>query len=217
VKILALSDEVADYIYSPKLKERFPGVKLVLGCGDVPFFYLEFVVTMFDRPLYYVHGNHDKSKQYLSDGRVVDRAEGCEPVENKVVRLAVDGQELLLAGLGGSLRYNNEAEHQYTQAEMVARVARLAPALTWNRLRYGRALDILITHAPPRGIHDATDLAHTGFDAFKPLMESFRPRFLLHGHSHVYRNDVPTATRYKDTQVLNVYPYRVIEFEKDYV
>jgi len=217
VKILALSDEVADYIYSPKLKERFPDVGLVLGCGDVPFFYLEFVVTLLNRPLYYVHGNHDKSQQYLSDGRIIDRAEGCEPVDGQVTRVTDAPGNLLLAGLGGSLRYNAEAQHQYTQAEMAARAARLAPALTWNRLRYGRCLDILITHAPPHGIHDADDLAHTGFDAFKPFLERFRPRFLLHGHSHIYRNDVVTVTRYKDTQVINVYPYRVIEFEKNHV
>lgn len=217
MKILALSDEVSDYIYTPELKQRFPDVDLVLGCGDVPFFYLEFVVTLLNRPLYYVHGNHDKGRQYLSDGRIIDRAEGCEPVDGQVTRVTELSEPLWLAGLGGSLRYNDEAQHQYTQTEMAGRIAQLAPALTWNRMRYGRSLDILITHAPPRGIHDADDRAHTGFDAFKPFMERFRPRFLLHGHSHVYRNDAVTMTRYKETQVINVYPYRVLEFEKTYV
>jgi hypothetical protein len=43
-------------------------------------------------------------------------------------------------------------------------------------------------------------------------MDLFRPKLLLHGHSHVYRNDAITVTRYKDTRVVNVYPYRVIEW-----
>jgi hypothetical protein len=43
-------------------------------------------------------------------------------------------------------------------------------------------------------------------------MDVFRPRLLLHGHAHVYRPDVITSTRYKDTQVINVYPYRTIEW-----
>lgn len=216
MKLLALSDEVVDFIYSPRVQERFGDVDLVVGCGDLPFFYLEFIVTMLGKPLYYVHGNHDKLSQYHSDGRIVSRAEGCEAVENMSVYIAGPRGGLLLAGLGGSIRYN-PGPHQYTQAEMAKRVLALTPALLVNRARYGRFLDVLITHSPPRGIHDGRDMAHIGFDALLTVMDRFRPRFLLHGHSHVYRNDIPTATRYKQTQVINVYPYRVIELERDYV
>jgi hypothetical protein len=96
---------------------------------------------------------------------------------------------------------------------MWGRALGLAPALAANRLRYGQFLDILVAHAPPRGIHDGADLAHTGFDAFLSFMEVFKPRYLLHGHAHVYRSDTVTRTRYQETEVLNVYPYRVIEWE----
>jgi Icc-related predicted phosphoesterase len=208
MKILAISDEVVDSLYSPRIKEKYADVDLVLGCGDLPFYYLEFIVTMLDVPLYYVPGNHDKPNQYMSDGRVVNRAEGCEPLDGRLASRST----LLLAGLGGCLRYNADASHQYTQGEMQARVMGLAPALLANRVRYGRFLDVFISHAPPRGIHDGPDLAHTGFDAFLKLMDWFQPRFWLHGHSHVYRTDAVTATRYKQTVVLNVYPCRVIEW-----
>jgi len=216
VKILALSDEVVESLYRPEIKDRFGDVDLILGCGDLPFFYLEFMVTILGKPLYYVHGNHDKPSQYLSDGRIIDRAEGCESIEDRVLKLEANGATALVAGLGGSIRYN-VGPHQYTQAEMHARVLSLSPALLGNRLRYGRFLDILISHAPPWGIHESGDFAHTGFQAFCSVMDRFRPKYLLHGHSHVYRNDAVTATRYKDTQVLNVYPYRLIEFGKNYV
>jgi hypothetical protein len=38
-------------------------------------------------------------------------------------------------------------------------------------------------------------------------MRVFRPRYLLHGHVHVYRRDIPNVTRFEDTIVINVYPY----------
>ena len=216
MKILALSDQVVEAIYSPRIKESCADVDFVIGCGDLPFYYLEFIVTMLNAPLYYVPGNHDSPRQYHSDGRVVSRAEGCELLDGSVMRARcianrrVASGRLLLAGLGGCLRYNADASHQYTQSEMWMRALSLAPALIFNRLRFGRYLDILVTHAPPRGIHDGADLAHTGFDAFLWVMRAFRPRFLLHGHSHIYRRDVAT-TRYKHTEVLNVYPARLVE------
>ncbi len=231
MKILAISDEVVDFIYSPQIKEKYADVDLVLGCGDLPFYYLEYIVTILDVPLYYVPGNHDRREQYLSDGRVVYRAEGCERLDRRAVRLpAVSlasqrrpdaaairaaSPQLLLAGLGGSLRYNRDIGHQHTEAEMVSRVLSVAPQLAANRLRYGRYLDILVTHAPPRGIHDRDDPAHTGFATFCRFMDVFQPRLLLHGHSHVYRGDTVTSSRYKRTQIVNVYPYRVIEWEPD--
>ena len=216
MKILAVSDEVSEAIYTPALKQKYGDVDLVLGCGDLPYYYLEFIVNALDVPLYYVPGNHDQKAQYLSDGRTIYQAEGCTEVDGQAVvafranSAAPSG--LLLAGLGGSLRYNRQGQHQYTQAEMHQRALSLTPALLSNRMRYGRFLDILITHAPPRGIHDRPSQAHTGLDAFLWLMRVFKPRFLVHGHTHRYRQDVPPMSHYLETDVLNVYPYRVFEW-----
>jgi hypothetical protein len=44
-------------------------------------------------------------------------------------------------------------------------------------------------------------------------MDVFKPRFLLHGHAHIYRRDTVTVTHYKATDVINVYPYRLIEYQ----
>ncbi len=212
MKILAVSDEVVDQIYSPRLKMNHADIDLVIGCGDLPFYYLEFIVTLLDVPLYYVPGNHDRPNQYLSDGRILNRAEGCELLDGRALAVA-PRRPLLLAGLGGCMRYNPNGVHQYSPGEMQARVWGLAPALALNRLRHGRALDIFVAHSPPRGIHDGEDLAHTGFSAFLPLMDFARPRLLLHGHAHVYRSDAVTRTQYQQTTVMNVYPYRVIDFD----
>jgi uncharacterized protein len=214
MKILAVSDEVCDGIYTPLLKKKYGDVDLVLGCGDLPFFYLEFIVNALDVPVYYVPGNHDQKQQYMSDGRTLERAEGCVDLDGQAAAAApTPGTRLLLAGLGGCLRYNDHGQHQYTQFEMYQRAYGLAPGLLANRLRQGRALDIMLTHAPPRGIHDRPTQAHTGLDAFLWLMRTFKPRLWLHGHTHRYRQDVPAVTQYEATEVINVYPYRVIEWQ----
>jgi Icc-related predicted phosphoesterase len=97
---------------------------------------------------------------------------------------------------------------------MMHKVWRLVPALVLNRLRYGRYLDILITHAPPAGIHDKPDRCHQGFPAFRTFMDWFRPRYLIHGHIHVYGPEEQTTTIYGHTQVINTYGYRVVEIDE---
>jgi Icc-related predicted phosphoesterase len=87
----------------------------------------------------------------------------------------------------------------------------LLPRLWLNRMKYGRALDILITHSPPRGIHDQPDLPHKGFEVFLPLLKFARPRYLLHGHIHLYRS-APQETQFESTKVINIYPLRVLEW-----
>ena len=93
---------------------------------------------------------------------------------------------------------------------MAYKAWRLTPTLLMNRVFYGRCVDILITHSPPFGIHDGKDLPHRGFKTFLELMKRFQPRYLLHGHKHVYKSE-PRRTRYLSTEVVNVYPSRIIE------
>jgi Icc-related predicted phosphoesterase len=208
VKILALSDEVVEAIYSPQVVDLYGDVDLVVGCGDLPYYYLEYVAAMLQADVVYVYGNHDRT-QYMSDGRIVSGAEGCIPIDGR--SLMING--ILIAGLGGSMRYQPNAINQYTEDEMRLRIFSLIPQLLANRLRYGRYLDILVTHAPPRSIHDGSDLTHLGFKAFLTLMRYARPRYLLHGHKHVYRQDRQQETVYMNTTVANVYPSRVIEWD----
>ncbi len=212
MKILAVSDQVVEHLYSPFVKERFGDVDLVVGCGDLPNFYLDYIVSMLNVPLTLVPGNHDLPvTPPYSDQDPESR--GAPRWSANIDGMVVKEQGLLLAGLGGSIRYRPDGVHQYTQAEMTCRVLALAPRLCWNRIRYRRFLDILVTHAPPRGIHDAEDPAHVGFEAFNKFIAHFRPRYLLHGHSHVYRHGAVTTTQLGPTTIINVYPYRLIEVD----
>jgi Icc-related predicted phosphoesterase len=97
---------------------------------------------------------------------------------------------------------------------MRGQVARLIPQLLWNRQRHGRYLDVLVTHSPPFGIHDRTDLPHTGFKIFLQLMRVFKPRYLLHGHIHIYRRDTARRTQVGGTEVINVYPYKLLDIPR---
>jgi len=207
VKILAVSDQVVKSIYSAYICERFADVAVVLSCGDLPYSYLEFIVSMLNVPCFFVHGNHDQP-ECQSDGCVLSEPGGWVDLDGR----AVQARGIILAGLEGSVRYKPEGNYQYTEAQMALKVRRMIPALLMNRVRYGRYLDVLITHAPPLGIHDGEDLCHRGFKALLWLMERFRPRYLIHGHKHVYGPET-RQTRYRDTQVINAYPFYALDLD----
>ena len=206
MKILAVSDQVVGSIYSSRIRDQYGDVDMVLACGDLPYYYLEFIVSMLNVPCFYVHGNHDQP-EHTADGRTVTEPGGWVNLDERTVNC----NGLFLGGLEGSMRYKPDVPFQYTEKEMALKVLRMTPSLLMNRLLQGRALDILITHAPPLGIHDGEDWPHRGCKAFVDLMERYRPRYLFHGHKHIYKMDT-WQTRYMDTEVINVYPYRVIEF-----
>ncbi len=208
MNILAVSDIELGFIYNVQIAQRFRNVDLVISCGDLPYYYLEFIISMLDRPLYYVRGNHASKVEITTAG---ERSSpwGAIDLHRRHCRTP---QGLLLAGIEGSLRYNY-GPHQYSQAEMWMMVLGLVPGLLYNRLRHGRFLDIFVTHAPPWGIHDMDDLPHHGIKAFRWFLRVFRPAYHLHGHIHVYRNDTCIETRYAGTTVINCFGYREITFK----
>jgi len=201
MRVLTLSDQVIESLHSPALVRQAQGVELVLSCGDLPADYLEYIVSILNVPLYYVMGNHG------SDGGEKLYPEGCENIDARVVEY----KGLLIAGLEGSMRYNNRPKFQYTENEMRAKIAALTPALVLNRARYGRYLDILITHAPPYHIHDADDLPHQGFKSFVWFIENYKPRYHFHGHVHIYDARTPTETQHGATTIINTYGYKILE------
>jgi len=208
VKILSVSDKVVEHIYSPSLLERHNEVDLILGCGDLPYYYLEFILSMLNVPLFYVHGNHDPEREYLADGTAISGPAGGINLHLHTFK----EKELLLAGLEGSIRYKR-GRFQHTQREMWMNVFYLIPKLLINRLVHGRYLDILVAHSPPYGIHNGEDRVHVGFKAFLWLMKVFKPRYLIHGHRHVYNPNETTETKFMETQVINIYPYKVLDIE----
>ena len=207
MKILAVSDETIDRLYSVGVRETYPDVSMLIGCGDLSYSYLEFLVTVFNVPLFYVPGNHDPRYDYYAAG---SRAEGGTNLDGKVIQT----RGLIMAGLGGSIMYTQGGPNQYTQSEMYLRVYQLLPKILLKSIRHRRRLDILITHSPPFGIHDDDDRAHRGLRALNLLVQVAKPRFMLHGHTIFYKHNIKNhITSYYDTQVVNIYPFRVMDID----
>lgn len=205
VKILAVSDQVVDRVYTLAPSGHFQDVDLILGCGDLPYPYLEYLVTVLNKPMFYVPGNHDPDYDPRDP---LARAEGASNLDLKLAR----HHKFLIGGLGGSIRYRPDGTNQHTQTEAFFRAFKLIPGLLINRLQYGRALDILISHSPPYGIHDEDTQAHTGLRALNWLLKIAKPRYHFHGHTHFYRNNLAQSeSTIGWTNVINVFPYKVIE------
>jgi Icc-related predicted phosphoesterase len=208
MKILSVSDQVDPRIYSKKLKERHNDVAFVISCGDLPYEYLEYIMSGLNKPLYYVHGNHDQYKKADQDDTKSEPS-GAENLHRKIYRQG----GVLLAGVEGCIKYNRKTKFQYSQGDMWFHVLSLVPGLLYNKLVYGRFLDIFVTHAPPRGIHEGEDWTHQGIQAFRWLIETFKPAYHIHGHIHVYRPDTVIETRIGNPLVINTFQSRVTEFQ----
>jgi len=204
MKILALSDVIVNFIYSPNVRRKFSDVDLIISCGDLPYYYQEYVVSSLDVPLFFVHGNHDREVEYSAFGKKRQPGGGTD-----LHRKMVNYGGLLLAGIEGSIRYR-KGPFQYSQSEMWMYVLSMVPDLLLNRFLHGRFLDIFVTHAPPHGVHDRSDLPHQGIIAFHWLIKVFQPAYHLHGHIHVYHPDSIIETRIGKTRVLNSYGYQKI-------
>ncbi len=208
MKILSISDQIDPRIYSDSLKDRHGDVAFVISCGDLSYMYLEYVLTTLNRPLYFVHGNHDP-KQELNLGEPRSYPLGAENLHCKIYRK----HGLLLSGVEGSIQYNRRTPYQYTQGGMWSHVFQLIPALLYNKLRYGRFLDIFVTHAPPQGTHEGEDWTHQGIKAFRWFIDTFQPSYHFHGHIHIYRPGTVKETQIGKTLVINTFQSRVTEIK----
>lgn len=209
LKLLAVSDQVDPRIHSASLRQRMPDIDLVVGCGDVPARYLEFLADALDRPVYFVLGNHHE--ELTRKGEAGKRYEpmGCVDIGGKLITDRSTG--LIIAGFPGSPKYSRETAQQYSNFEIAWMMIRMAPRLFLNRLFKGRALDVMVSHAPPRSINDREDVPHQGFPVMRRFLSIFKPAVHLHGHIHIYDRNEVVEQMYGDSFVINVYPYRQVE------
>ena len=199
MKILAISDVECPALWDYFRPERVAGVDLIVSCGDLKREYLEFLVTMANRPVLYVPGNHDKAY-------VKAPPEGCENIDGMVYQY----RGVRFLGLGGCKFYNDPV-YQYTEKQMEKRIRALRRPLK----KFG-GVDVVVTHAAPTGCGDRPDPAHRGFDCYLRLMEEYRPRYFLHGHVHMnYDSDVPRRMTYAGTEVINAYERYIIDIDEN--
>lgn len=223
MRILCIADHKDPIIYSNNLKSRFGDVDLVLSAGDLDLEYYGFIVSTINKPLYFVFGNHNLKhichyrKEYAFDNPellqkdYIKRSFGSIYTGGKVKRF----KNLLIAGVGGSRRYNN-GPNQFTEFGMAMFMLRLLPGLLWNKIRYGRFLDIFLTHSPPRGFHDKEDLCHQGFKIYERFCKLFKPRYFIHGHVHLWDKNENRVDAYHDTVLINAYDHYLLDTEQVY-
>jgi Icc-related predicted phosphoesterase len=197
MKILTVSDRVEPVLYDRFDAKRFSGVNLILSCGDLPPEYLSFMAAAFNVPLYYVRGNHDIR---------LKPPDGCTDLHGKLIRFEGVG----ILGLAGS-RWYNGGPNQYTEEEM-RKIIRSLRKKIWRQ----GGVDIVITHAPPRYIHDAEDQCHRGFKSYQWIIDHYSPRYFIHGHIHaVFGDPSQRITMVDKTKVLNTYGYHLFETDAE--
>lgn len=197
MRILAVSDVEEKVLWDRFDADKWKGIDLVLSCGDLKSEYLQFLVTMLRVPVFYVRGNHDVDY-------ATEPPDGCDDIDRRVVKY----KGVTFLGLEGSMWYNGQP-HQYTEVQQASRVVKL-----WPRILLSRGVDIIVTHAPPKGVHDAADVCHRGFNVYNRLISACRPQMLVHGHTHMgyyYRRNRESAVG--ETKVVDAYGYHIFDVE----
>jgi uncharacterized protein len=221
-KILCISDDKDPLVYCDSIKTRFKDIDFVISAGDLPFYYYEFIVSSLNKPLFFVFGNHNLKRlgeykrkyRYVNFSDYDDTPSYMNSVGATFIGCKVHRKTgLLMAGLGGSKWYNG-MPNQFTELGMFINILKIIPGLLWNRIFYGRYLDIFVSHAPPFGINDKPDMCHTGFKIFLWFLRKFRPKYHLHGHIHIYNRNKKRDALYLETNVINVYNHYLLEIKK---
>ena len=83
-----------------------------------------------------------------------------------------------------------------------------------EKLMDGEKADMVFTD-PPYGINDLPDPCHTGFKVFLWFMRTFEPRYLVHGHVHLYDRNAAREAHYGNTTIINAYDHVVIDLESN--
>lgn len=195
-KILTISDNSILKKYSViQLKTMFYDIDFIISAGDVSNDYLDYLVSVLNKDLIYVNGNHVYNPKH--------NISFCKNIDGKVIKY----KGLKILGLDGSRVYSF-SEHQYTERQMMKKILS-----NLSKLIFGD-LDIVVSHAPPRFIHDKEDHVHKGFKVFLKVIKYFKPRLWIHGHIHLSSHREIQESKVMDTKVMNAYGYKVVEFEK---
>jgi len=80
-----------------------------------------------------------------------------------------------------------------------------------DKILFGRSVDVVVTHAPPFGIHDRQYLPHRGFKVFLDFIKRYKPKYLLHGHVHIYDMREKRVDVYEGVNIVNCYGHYIIE------
>lgn len=194
MRILAVSDIEEPVLFEVSKQQKIKPVDLIISCGDLSPDYLSYISTIYAAPLFMVRGNHD--------WMITPEVATGENIHRRLVKY----KSLRMIGFEGAPRYTTKAV-QYSESEMDWMVRWLM-----FKARLGGRVDLVVTHAPPAGIHEGGDFSHRGFPAYTKIIHHLKPRFFLHGHTHLnYGRNLPRLSVVHQTTVINVYGYYLLE------
>ena len=187
--ILCVSDEEDQLLWNEGGTKKLKKFDLILSSGDLKSEYLEYLVTVSNKTLLYVHGNHDESYD-------TNEPCGCICIDDAVYV----HEGIRIVGLGGSIKYKSDSKYMYSEREMKKRIKKLK-----RKIKKVGGVDIVVAHAPIAGYGDLDDYAHKGFECFVDLLKEYHPKYFLFGHVHS-RYDIKYIGYYElnETQIINV-------------
>ncbi len=192
--VLAVSDVIVKELVESRDSSLMGNFDLITACGDLPPEYLCELRNKYDVPLFYVLGNHDI--------RHHTPPAGCINLTGRIIF----HEGISFLGFSGSRWYNGN-RNQYREHEMRSQIRRL-----WFQLWRLKGLDVVITHAPPRGVHDQEDRCHKGFNCYRTLINRHHPRFFIHGHIHRdFEKESDRISLVGKTTVINSYGHYIFK------
>ncbi len=199
LRILAASDEPDPALDHAANRERLGRVDLVVGCGDLDPERVAFLGDAFRAPLVYVRGNHDRGGAWRT--ATVNHV----PTETSGIdRRSLPGVALL--GLPWPGLDDRQAGRDETAAW-----GQVIGALKLQLLRPSASPWLVFSHAPPRGAGDTPDDPfHTGFAAYRAVLERLAPRLWLHGHTTRAAQRTPVV-EHGPTTLVNVTGSTLVE------
>lgn len=226
-----MADTTDRVLYDHFNQERWARerIELIVSCGDLKPSYLDYLVSRFNVPCFYVRGNHDTTYAENPPG-------GCTDIHDKVEEF----KGIKFFGLEGSYWYNG-GPAQYTERQMWW-------TAFWAQfhLRRTGGADVFVAHSAPRMcplpekqcvcVHppagsepnpvgstcwvdpercnwDPADLPHRGFDTLRSLILKYQPRYFLHGHTHLGYGTRPRELRLGNTRIIDAYGYVVLDVD----
>lgn len=196
--ILIISDEETLYRYpEDEIKEKFKHVDLIISCGDLRNDYLDYVMTILNKPLVYVSGNHIYNSEH--------DISFCKNVDGGRI---IEVMGLVIVGFDGCRMYSR-GNHQYTEKQMKAQVFRACSKMLFKKP------DIVVSHAPVAGFHEGNHEVHKGFLSFRKALDFLEPKLWLHGHVHLKDHHHVQETTYNNTKIINAFGYKVVHLKKE--
>jgi len=201
MRILVISDFNDPVLYEETNRNKIGNIDLVISCGDLSREHLSYVSTMYKAPLFFVRGNHDLL--LLTEG----------PVGENLHDQLIKYRGIRMLGFEGVPNYNNQGV-QFSNIDINILFFKF-----FIKTLFLERPDIIVTHAPPKGIHDGPDNAHRGVPEYAKMITQFKPKYFLHGHNHLdyhsnlkWRSKFHQITMVESTTVIRIYGYYILNY-----